>query len=55
MDLLAIVLGEDNRDIGLLVLEVQGQDELEDAKGWRLQHECGAKKVVCFCLKALAD
>ena len=48
MNLLAYELGQGHRGIGLLVREVQGQDQLEDAAGWRLQQVCEAKMVVCF-------
>ena len=55
MDLLADVLGEGHRGIVLLVREVQGQDQLEDAAGWRFQHSCAAKKVVCFRPSGLSE
>ena len=48
VDLLACVLGEGHFDIGLLVREVQGQDRLEDAEGWRRQ-PCEAQVAVSGC------
>ena len=66
VDLLGYEPGEGHRGISPLVREVQGQGQLEDAEGRRLQHACEAKKVVCLrpsglsmqtagSLKALAD
>ena len=52
-DPLAHVRGEGHRGIGLLVRDVQVEDQLEDAESWRLQHACEAK-VVCFRLRKTA-